>query len=180
MGSLASSSALCYQHFFAGGEPLLYRRVRNAAAKKLFTTPPTHSTQSVFHYLKAPSILHDALQHNHTHTLWHNGLTQFSAVSAPLMWNDTDTYSILKFRAMKVFYSRQRWLKGTKNPREGRFYNIYFKLYRSFCPVQHRWQAPWCVRQICSAWKSLIYSSYHIICALFGIQVMHGYRTKKG
>lgn len=158
MGSHASSSALCYQHFFAGGESLLYRRVRNAAAKKLFTTPPTHNTQSVFHYLKAPSILHDALQHKHTHTLWHNGLTQFSAVSAPSAWNDTDTYSILKFRGMKVFYSAQRWLKGTKNQTEGRFYNIYFKLFTSFCPVQHRWQAPWCVRQICSAFKRFQYT----------------------
>lgn len=62
-----------------------------------------------------------------THTLWHNGLTQFSAVSAPSMWNDTDTYLILKFWAMKVFYSGQRWLKGTKNPSEGGFYNIYLK-----------------------------------------------------
>lgn len=58
------------------------REVRNVAAKKLFATPPTRLTRSVFHYLKGPSVCHDAL-----HTLRRDALARFALVSSPLREN---------------------------------------------------------------------------------------------
>lgn len=90
--SSSSSAALCHQHFicwccachsWAGGG------ARNAAAKKLFATPPTLITRSVFPLLKGPPVCQDALR-----TLRNSCTGALQRAPFCSLWKRTGTFGI--------------------------------------------------------------------------------------